>query len=250
MDVDMYDGMQWWLEDIVVFEECGQMLIVFNEVVLMVDWLIGIEWCMCVDWKVLLCMEDDVDIVDVKIKMMKYVSDINCVGFNCLCVFVDVIKVGVGFVDDGVQDDLMEDVFYLKYEDWWNVLWDLWFYDYDLKDLCYIFCWCWVDVDIVCLMFFGCEVQILCVVEESNYILDLESEDFDDWVVLMDGQIFSIGVLCVCGIGVIGDVQCKCVKLIECQYLKLVMVNIVLDGLFCGVILNLYDQVLYDVIGK
>jgi hypothetical protein len=77
-----------------------------------------------VDWHVLPRAEDDVALADTKTKVLKYVADLNRVQFVRSRAFADAIKVGVGWLDDGVRDDPTEDVLYSRYEDWRNVLWD------------------------------------------------------------------------------------------------------------------------------
>ncbi|NCV33859.1 MAG: hypothetical protein EBW05_13295, partial [Betaproteobacteria bacterium] len=124
MDCDFYDNLQWDAQDAAILRERGQMPLVYNEVAPMVDWLIGTERRSRVDWKVLPRTEDDVQAADVKTKLLKYVSDINRVGFLRSRAFADAIKAGVGWMDDGARDDPTQDALYSRYEDWRHVLWD------------------------------------------------------------------------------------------------------------------------------
>ena len=94
MDCDFYDNLQWDAQDAAILRDRGQMPLVYNEVAPMVDWLIGTERRSRVDWKVLPRTEDDVQAADVKTKLLKYVSDINRVGFLRSRVFADAIKAG------------------------------------------------------------------------------------------------------------------------------------------------------------
>ena len=110
--------------DAATLEGRGQVPLVFNEVAVMCDWLIGTERRARVDWSVLPRTEDDVQLADVKTKVLKYVSDVNRTTFNRSRAFEDAIKVGVGWLDDGVCNDPTKDVIYSKYEDWRSVLWD------------------------------------------------------------------------------------------------------------------------------
>ena len=153
MDCDFYDSLQWDPEDAAVLRERGQMPLVYNEIAPMVDWLIGTERRTRVGWRVLPRTEDDVDLADVKTRVLKYVSDINRVTFLRSRAFADAIKAGVGWMDDGVRDDPTQDILYSKYEDWRNVLWDSNAYEHDLSDARYLFRWRWVDEDVALLMF-------------------------------------------------------------------------------------------------
>jgi len=53
IDADFYDGDQWATEDKAILEDRGQVPLVYNEVAPMIDWLIGTERRMRVDWNVL-----------------------------------------------------------------------------------------------------------------------------------------------------------------------------------------------------
>ena len=105
IDADYYDNLQWDPDDAEIVRSRGQMPLVYNEVAPMCDWLIGTERRAKADWKVLPRTEDDVQIADVKTKVLKYVADINRAAFARSRAFADAIKSGVGWVDDGVQDD-------------------------------------------------------------------------------------------------------------------------------------------------
>ena len=141
MDADAYDNRQWEPEDSEVLADRGQMPLVYNEVAPAVDWLIGTERRTRADWKVLPRSEDDVQGADVKTKALKYISDVNRAPFARSRAFGDTVKVGVGWVDDGVQDDPTQEALYSKYEDWRNVLWDSCGYELDLSDSRYLFRW-------------------------------------------------------------------------------------------------------------
>ena len=155
VDHDFYDGQQWDPEDAAIVTDRKQMPLVFNEVAPMADWLIGTERRNRVDWKVLPRTEDDVDLADVKTKVLKYVSDVNRSAFARSRAFADSIKGGLGWIDGGVNDDPTKEIIYDRWEDWRCVLHDSAAYDYDIEDGRYIFRWRWVDADIAALMFPG-----------------------------------------------------------------------------------------------
>lgn len=243
IDCDFYDGDQWDQEDIEVLNERGQMPLSFNEVAPMIDWLIGTERRMRVDWTVLPREEDDVDAADVKKKVLKYISDINGVPMARSRAFADAVKAGVGWVDDGARDDPTKDILYSKYEDWRNVLWDSSAYDLDLGDGRYLFRWRWVDEDIACMMFPDRADRIHSAAADfaSRSILDDES-----WYL---GEDADSG-MSLSGVGGIGTVnsQRRRVKLIECQFREPVKCSVVAEGQFKGAYLNPNDAALIDAV--
>ncbi len=247
MDADFYDNMQWDPEDADLLRSRGQMPLVYNEVAPMVDWVIGTERRSRVDWSVLPRTEDDVELADTKTKVLKYVSDINRTQFVRSRAFSDSVKVGVGWVDDGVRDDPTEDIIYSKYEDWRNVIWDSSSYEHDLSDARYLFRWRWVDEDIALMMFPDRAYQIRQAVEEATRNTTDGWEE-DTWYSAQDMQNTKSGTLYASGVGVMADAKRRRIKLIECQYRKPTKTKIVANGPLKGAIFNDKDQVLVDLV--
>ena len=246
IDNDFYDNLQWDPDDAADLRGRGQMTLVFNEVAPMVDWLIGTERRARVDWKVLPRLEKDVEVADVKTKVLKYVSDINRVQSNRSRAFADAVKVGVGWLDDGVRDDPTKDPAYSKYEDWRNVLWDSASYDLDLEDARYVFRWRWVDEDIAVMMFPDRADQIRQGVHDANYSNGTTPEE-ETWRTAGDlDQYINKGTLIASGAGIAIDAKRRRVKLIECQYRMPVKVKIVNSGPFKGAIFNDQDGAIMD----
>jgi hypothetical protein len=229
LDQDFYDNLQWSPEDAATLRDRGQMPLVYNEVAPMTDWLIGTERRSRVDWKVFPRTEDDVAMADTKTKVLKYVSDINRVPFTRSRAFADAVKVGVGWMDDGVRDDPTQDVLFSKYEDWRNVLWDSASYDMDLSDGRYLFRWRWVDEDIALMMFPDRAEKIHAAMRDAG---NLERRDEDDVSGYYDtnSDAQRSGKLVASGSYATQDTRRARVKLIECQYKKPTAVKIVADG--------------------
>jgi hypothetical protein len=249
MDCDVYDNLQWDPEDAAALRERGQMPLVYNEVAPMVDWLIGTERRSRVDWRVLPRTEDDVELADVKTKVLKYVSDINRVQFLRSRAFADAIKSGVGWMDDGVRDDPTQDILYSKYEDWRQVLWDSSAYEHDLSDARYLFRWRWVDEDIALLMFPDRAAAIREAVEEGTH-LTTDGWEEETWYTAQDLQQLKTGTIYAAGVGQLADARRRRVKLIECQYRKPAQVRIVMDGPLQGAVLSPRDNALAEAVGK
>lgn len=248
MDADMYDNLQWAPEDAATLQGRGQTPLVFNEVAPMVDWIIGTERRARVDWRVMPRSEDDVELADVKTKVLKYVSDINRVAFNRSRAFSDAVKVGVGWMDDGARDDPTQDVVYSRWEDWRNVLWDSAAYEGDLSDARYIFRWRWVDEDVALLMFPDRAEQIRRAVEDTQHSSMADWEE-DTWYTAEDFEAKG-GKLHASGSGLMVDTERRRVKLIECQYRQPAQVKIVMAGPLKGAFYHQDDQALAQALAQ
>lgn len=249
-DCDFYDNMQWDPEDAQILRDRGQMPLVFNEVSPMVDWLIGTERRTRVDWRVMPRTEDDVELADVKTKVMKFVADINRVQFVRSRAFADAIKAGVGWIDDGVRDDPTQDILYSKYEDWRNVLWDSASYEHDLSDARYLFRWRWVDEDVALMMFPERQDVIRQAVEDSQHaaMSDWEEDTWYSAEELISGS--KTGTLRASGSGMMVDAKRRRVKLIEAQYRKPAQAKIIADGPLKGTFFNERDGALMNALGQ
>lgn len=252
IDADFYDGDQWEPEDKVELEERGQVPLVFNEVAPMVDWLIGTQRRSSVDWRVLPRTEDDVELADVKTKVLKYVSDINQVAFNRSRAFADACKVGVGWLDDGVRNDPTKDILYSKYEDWRNVVHDSFAVEMGLEDGRYIFRTRYTDEDVAKAMFpERAEAIERATLADPNWSAQHQAED--EFYYQGGGSRHSAhnsaGYLSG-GHGGAGAEQRKRVKLIECQFRIPITTKIVVDGPFRGAFYNESDLALRQAIGE
>jgi len=240
IDADFYDNCQWTPEDADTVTDRGQMPLVYNEVAPAVDWLIGTERRTRADWKVLPRTDDDVSGADVKTKFLKYISDVNRVPFVRSRAFADALKTGVGWVDDGVQDDPTKEILYSKYEDWRNVLWDSAGYELDLSDARYVFRWRWVDEDIALAMFPGREAAVRAAVDDVG-AYDGEQDDEDMWYLGDPVRESRSGVIRTSGVSVSLEARRRRVKLIECQYRRPTLVHVVADGPWRGTIIPELD---------
>ena len=249
MDADFYDNLQWNPDDSAILKDRGQMPLVYNEVAPMCDWLIGTERRARVDWRVLPRREEEIALADVKTKVMKYTSDVNHSAFARSRAFADAVKVGVGWVDDGVRDDPTQDAIYSKYEDWRNVLWDSMSYELDLSDARYLFRWRWVDEDVALMMFPDRLNAIREGVEESTkHMTDSWAED--TWYSAADLMANKAGVLYASGTGATSQARRRRIKLIECQFRMPAKAQIVDDGPLKGAFFNKNDKAMADVVAR
>lgn len=253
IDADFYDGDQWDFADAAELEGRGQSPLVFNEVAPMVDWLIGTERRARVDWKVLPRTEDDVQLADVKTKVLKYVTDVNRSTFNRSRAFEDAVKVGVGWVDSGVRADPTKDIIYDKYEDWRNVLHDSMAIEHDLSDARYLFRSRWVDDDIALAMYPDrAEVLRRAVVKDDQYSAQQWAEDEFNQQGFTSASHLSDhgGGYLAGGRGTVDSEPRSRIRLIECQFRMPVRVKVVTEGAFKGAFVEPHDRVLMDAIAQ
>lgn len=148
IDADYYDGLQWTEEDAREIEARGQAPLVFNEIKVSIDWIIGAEKRNRVDWRVLPREASDQQGAVVRSKVLKYLSDVNRTPFMRSQAFTEAVISGLSWLEDSLSMDATEDVLYSGNETWRNVLHDSYHKRPDGKDMRYLFRWRYVDLDI------------------------------------------------------------------------------------------------------
>lgn len=153
IDEDFYDNVQWSEEDAQALRERGQAPLVYNVIKQSVNWVIGSEKRGRTDFKVLPRGKEDAKPAERKTDLLKYLSDVNRTPFHRSRAFEDSVKTGLGWVEDGAQDDDEGEVVYSRYESWRNMLWDSASTEMDLSDCRYVIRSKWIDMDIAIAMF-------------------------------------------------------------------------------------------------
>ena len=250
VDADFYDNEQWDPADAALLEERGQTPLVFNEVAPMVDWLIGTERRARVDWRVLPRTEDDVDMADVKTKVMKFVTDVNRSQFNRSRAFDDAVKVGVGWVDSGVRNDPTKDIIYDKYEDWRNVIWDSFAMEMDLADARYLFRTRWVDEDVALAMYPGRSDVLRRSIQQDNEYSSQQWAEDEFYYQGYSSSTHSGTSYVTGGRGNVDSEPRKRIRLIECQFRMPVSVKVVTEGPFKGAFVESWDSALMQAVGQ
>lgn len=230
---DFYDNKQWKDEDAAYLEERGQIPLVYNVISTMIDWVLGTERRMRTDFKVLPRRKDGGKQAERKSQLLKYLSDVNRTGFDVSRAFADAVKVGIGWIEDGAQDDSEGEPVYCRYESWRNMLWDSASTQMDLTDCRYVIRAKWVDEDIAVAMFPDRAGIIVNSVDSGTRIGGLD-EDGDD---PMDSQEdereeYQNGVFDVTH-------QRRRIRLIEIWYKAPVKDKLVRGGDFTG---EVYDE--------
>lgn len=152
-DEDFYDNIQYTEEDAQTLRDRGQVPLVYNVISASIDWVLGTEKRSRADFKVLPRRKEQSKPAQRKTELMKYLSDVNRTAFHSSRAFEDAVKVGIGWLDDGIGDDDDEEQIRSRYESWRNVIWDSACNELDLSDARYVMRTKWVDLDIACSIF-------------------------------------------------------------------------------------------------
>ncbi|MRX32816.1 portal protein [Aminobacter sp. MDW-2] len=152
-DEAYYDNEQWDEEDADEVRDRGQVPLVYNVISASIDWVTGTERRARTDFKVLPRRKTDGKSAERKTQLLKYLSDTNREPFHISRAFEDQVKVGLGWIEDGVRDDSDDEPTYTRYESWRNMLWDSASTELDLSDARYVFRSKWADLDIAQALF-------------------------------------------------------------------------------------------------
>ena len=153
IDEDYYDCDQWTPEEAQALKERGQQPTVYNVIATSVDWIIGSEKRGRTDFKILPRGKEDAKPAEAKTKFLKYLSDVNRTPFHRSRAFADAVKVGIGWMEAGMQEEDDGEPLYDRYESWRNMLWDSSATELDGSDMRYVFRSKWVDEDIAKALF-------------------------------------------------------------------------------------------------
>ena len=235
IDEDFYDNIQWREEDAQVLKDRGQVPLVYNVISSSINWVIGTEKRGRSDYKILPRRKDAGKPAERKTQLMKYLSDVNRSPFHRSRAFEDCVKVGIGWVESGVQEEDDGEPVYNRYESWRNILWDSASTEKDLSDCRYIFRTKWVDLDIAEAMFPD-RKGILRSSAAGNHSYGLDS-DGDE---AMDSQENALNSYASSTNSINGHDRRR-VRLIECWYTKPTNLKRMVGGDFSGEIYNEKD---------
>lgn len=179
LDEDYFDSIQYTEEEIAELKERGQAPICYNVIQQSVNWVTGSEKRGRSDFKVLPRGKEDAKAAEGKTKFLKYLSDVNRTPFHRSRAFEDAVKVGIGWMECGVQDEDDGEPIYDRYESWRNMLFDSASTELDGSDMRYQFRSKWVDVDIAVAMFQSREAQIMDAAIDCSLYSSFELADGD-----------------------------------------------------------------------
>ena len=152
-DQEYYDGYQWDEEDKAIVESRGQVASVFNLTAITLRWVTGTEKRTRVDYRVMPRHHDDRRVAENKTSLLKYLSDVNKLGFDRSRAFADAAIVGLGWLEDGIRNDSEDEPLYARHESWRNMWYDPLSIAPDMSDARFLFREKWVDLDVAELMF-------------------------------------------------------------------------------------------------
>lgn len=151
LDESYYDGDQWTPDEAAVVRARGQNPVVFNECAPMVDFLLGTERRMRVDFTVQNRSdgtEEAFQDATNKQHLLKFVDDLNRTQFVRSDAADDKFKAGLGWIEVGVRADPTDYPIYKRRESWRNMLYDSLGQSKMPEDWRYIFRFREVDFDI------------------------------------------------------------------------------------------------------
>jgi len=234
IDEDYYDNIQWSETEAKVLRDRGQAPLVYNVIAQSVNWIIGSEKRGRTDFKILPRGKEDAKAAEGKTKLLKYLSDVNRLPFHRSRAFEDAVKCGIGWLEDGIQDEDDGEPLYSRYESWRNIIWDSASTELDGSDMRYVFRTKWIDVDVAHALFPDRHDQIEAAASEASLYGSYEMQDGD---IPMDNAEFDRE-----NAGIIGSVvthKRKRVRLIEAWYKTPEKVTRLKGGTFKG---EIYDE--------
>lgn len=233
LDEDFYDGLQWDEDDAQVLMDRGQAPVVYNEIKPTIDWMIGTERRMRIDYKVMPRRKEGADDAEAKTSLLKYLSDTNKSPYHRSRSFDDAIKSGMGVLETGLRGDPTEELLFERYQDWRSTLYDSNGVEPDMSDSRYFFRWKDLDEDIA-LAYFADRSDIVKASvknegssEPSDWYVGQRTDPSEDWQPRTgryqpyDGAPFTSS-------------QRKIVRFYECWYRKPVMRKIFINGDLSG----------------
>jgi hypothetical protein len=153
MDEDFYDHDQWDHESLAILQKRGQEPLTYNVVAQSINWVLGTERRTRTDFKILPRNKGARGSAEKKSHLLKYLSDVNKTEFHVSRSFADAAKVGLGWIESGVQDDSEGEPIYEAHASWRSIIYDTAAQDLDLEDARFMFRTKWSDLDTACALF-------------------------------------------------------------------------------------------------
>lgn len=124
IDSDFYDGDQFDPETRAELEDRNQAALVYNIIHPTIQWVVGTERRTRIDWKVLARGSEDVEAASAKTSLLKYVTDANNAGWERSAAFKDSVRVGVGWTEEFLRTDTLEEEVGIRHQRWTEIWWD------------------------------------------------------------------------------------------------------------------------------
>lgn len=124
IDAAFYDHQPWSYEELAALAARHQAPSQYNKIKQVIDWLIGTERRMRLDWRVSPRGPSDVEIAKIKQGLVKYLDDVNGFPWERSRAFADAVKVGIGWIEETISNAPDGPPVLLEYESWRNMLRD------------------------------------------------------------------------------------------------------------------------------
>lgn len=160
IDHDYYDHLQLTEEEKAEMLSRGQAPLVYNKASMVVDWLTGTERRTRIDFNVTPKNREAAESAAAKLKLLKYQSDTNYIGWNRSRAFKDAAIGGVGWTETGIRGDSDQELVLHAYVPWQHMRWDPFHRALDLDDCRYLHRKKWLDLDFAIAMAQDREAQI------------------------------------------------------------------------------------------
>jgi hypothetical protein len=178
IDSDFYDGDQFDPETRAELEARGQAPLVYNIIHPTIQWVVGTERRTRIDWKVLARGSEDVGAAEAKTSLLKYAADANNAGWERSAAFKDAVRVGVGWTEEFLRTDALEEELGIRHQAWQEMWWDPFARQLNMQDCRWIDRNKYIDLDYAIAMFpehadalRGAAVQFA----------QAEEDAYDDW---------------------------------------------------------------------
>lgn len=148
MDEDMFDHIQWTVDELAVLQDRGQAPVVFNLIQTTINWVLGSQRRATVDYKILPRRKEGMDAATRKDELLRHLRDENHTNDQTAMAFADAVKVGIGWLETGEGDPTDGPIVFDRYESWRNMLWDSRCTRMDLSDARYVTRTKWLDIDL------------------------------------------------------------------------------------------------------
>lgn len=155
IDEDMFDHIQWTMDELAILEERGQAPIVFNLIQTTINWVLGSQRRATLDYKILPRNEEGLEAANRKTELLRHLRDENHTQDQLALAFADAVKAGVGWLETGEGDIADGPVVFDRYSPWRQMLWDSRATQMDLTDARYVTRSKWLDLDIAAALWPG-----------------------------------------------------------------------------------------------
>ena len=226
---DYYDNIQWTQEEIEALKERGQRAAVINQVAPAVDWVLGTEKKLKVDWRILPRGPEDGAGADALSKLTKYVSDTNKAPHIRSKAFEDAVISGIGWIEVFATSDEDKDPIQVKVENWRNIYVDSASRENDISDARYLFRIKSLDTDIAKVLF-----------PERADVIEIHKHDITN--TSLSQQYYEEGIdvpVTVMGLSSTHDTNRNVVRLVEAWFKVPEAVKVIRGGRLSGTI---YEQ--------